>query len=121
MSLLYEVIHTSLAKGPKTADEIVAEGRRAGLPYRDETIRLFLRLSQEIHEQEGAWSCRIASKQGRILTALEKAFAAGGAYLPLDRLAQHLDEGEPVTQEDIAAACDESGRYRIQGRFILRS
>jgi hypothetical protein len=91
------------------------------LPYRPETIQLFLRLSREVEQRDGSWSLRGGPKQQRLLVALQKAFASGGTYVSIDRLAQFVDEQDGVTQEDLAAICDASGLYRLQGRFILRA
>lgn len=121
MSKLYDVVHGALARGPRTTEEIIAECWRPGLPYRPETIQLFLRLSREIEQRDGTWSLQGGSKQQRLLVALQKAFASGGTYVPIDRLGQFVDEQDAVTQEDIAAACTASGLYRLQGRFILRA
>jgi len=55
------------------------------------------------------------------LTGLQKAFASGQTYLPVDRLSRFLDDGEPITGDDIAAVCKESGQYRLQGKMILRT
>ena len=121
MSKLYDAVHGVLARGPRSTEEIIAECRRPGLPYRPETIQLFLRLSREIEQRDGVWSRRGGSKQQRLLVALQKAFASGGTYVPIDRLAEFLDAGDPVTQEDIATACNASGLYCLQGRFILRA
>jgi hypothetical protein len=115
------MVHNILTRGPRTTEEIIAECRRPGLPYRPETIQLFLRLSREIEQCNGTWSLRGGSKQQRLLAALQKVFASGATYVPLDRLAQFMDEQEAVTQEDIAVASDTSGLYRLQGRFILRT
>jgi len=114
------MVHDILARGPRTTEEIIAECRRPGLPYRPETIQLFLRLSREIAQRNGTWSLRGSSKQQRLLVALQKVFASSATYVPIDRLAQFVDEQDAVTQEDIAAACNTSGLYRLQGRFILR-
>ena len=121
MSQLYDMVHDILVRGPRTTEEIIAECRQPGLPYRPETIQLFLRLSREIEQRNDTWSLRGGSKQQRLLVALQKVFASGATYVPRDRLAQFVDEQDAVTQEDIAAACDTSGLYRLQGRFILRA
>jgi hypothetical protein len=121
MSKLYDMVHAALAKGPRTTDEIIAECRRPGLPCRPETIQLFLQLSREIEQRDGAWTLRESSKRQRALGALQKAFDGGKTYMPIDRLAEFLDEDNPMTQDDITAACEESGQYRVQGRFILRT
>jgi hypothetical protein len=120
MSKLYETVYAILARGPRTKEEIVTECRRAGLACRPETIALFLHLSHEAVERDSAWSRRAGSKQDRILTGLQKAFASGQSYLSIDRLSRFLDEGEPITADDIAAACKDSGIYRLQGKMILR-
>src|SRR5215510_10949119 len=112
---------SEIRQGVFMTEEILAECRRPGLPYRPETIQLFLRLSREIEQRNGTWSLRSGSKQQRLLVALQKVFTSGATYMPLDRLAQFVDEQDAVTQEDIAAACDTSGLYRMQGRFILRT
>jgi hypothetical protein len=117
----YDVVHGALGKGPRTTDEIIAECRRPGVSCRAEMIQLFLRLSREIEYRDGLWYRRSSSKQQLIQEALQKAFASGGTYLPLDRLAEFLDDLEPVTQEDITIVCEESGQYSVQGRFILRT
>jgi len=88
---------------------------------RAETIGLFLHLSHETMEREGTWGRKRGSKYERILTGLQKAFASGQTYLPVDRLSRFLDDGEPITGDDIAAACKESGQYRLQGKMILRT
>jgi hypothetical protein len=121
MSKLYETVHAVLARGPRSTDEVVTECRRAGQACRLETIGLFLLLSHGVVEREGAWSRKGGSKHERIIVGLQKAFAGGQAYLPADRLSQFLDEGEPITREDIAAACEESGQYRLQGTMIVRA
>lgn len=121
MTKLYDMIHGALGKGPMTADEIIAECRRPGVSCRAETIQVFLRLSREIEYRDGLWYRRSSSKQQRIQGALQKAFAGGGTYIPLDRLAEFLDDQEPLTQEDITIVCEESGQYSMQGRFILRT
>jgi len=115
------MVHNILARGPRTTEEIIAECRRPGLLYQPETIQLFLRLSREIEQRNGTWSLRGGSKQQRLLVALQKVFASGATYMPIDRLAQFVDAQDAVTQEDIVAACDTSGLYRLQGRFILRA
>lgn len=121
MSTLYDAVHAALAQGPRTTQEIITACRRPGLPYRPETIQLFLRLSRDIEQRDGVWSRRGGSKQQRTLAALQQAFAGSGTYMPVERLAEFLNKGEPVTQEDIATVCEESGLYRVQGRFILRT
>lgn len=120
MSKLYETVHVVLARGPRATEEIMTECRRVGLTCRPETIGLFLHLSHETVERDGAWSGKGGSKHGRILTGLQKAFAAGQTYLPMDRLSRFLDDGEPITIDDIDAACKESGQFRLQGKIILR-
>jgi hypothetical protein len=121
MSKLYEVVHGILAKGPRTTEELIAECRRPGLPYRPDTVRLFLQLSREIEQRDGLWSHRGKTKQARIVGALQEAFASGATYLPTEKLSEFLDKDENVTPIDIAAVCEESGQYRMQGRFILRT
>lgn len=121
MSKLCEVVHAILAKGPRTTEELIAECRRPGLPYRAETIRLFLQLSWEVEQRDGLWSHRGSTKQARIFGALQEAFASGATYLPTEKLGEFLDKDEDVTPTDIAAVCEESGQYRMQGRFILRT
>ena len=56
-----------------------------------------------------------------VASAVREAFAARQAYMPMDRLSRFLEEGEPITGEDIVAACNESGQYRVQGKLILRT
>jgi hypothetical protein len=121
MSKLYEVVHSTLAKGPRATEELIAECRRLGLPYRTETVRLFLQLSREIEQRDGFWSHRGKTKQVRIVDALQEAFASGATYLPTEKLSEFLDKDENVTPADIAAVCEENGQYRMQGRFILRT
>jgi hypothetical protein len=41
--------------------------------------------------------------------------------MPIDRLTEFLGEDNPMTQEDITTVCEESGQYRVQGRFIMRT
>jgi hypothetical protein len=120
MSKLYDAVHAVLARGSRSTEEIVTECRRAGQTCQGETIELFLRLSHEIVAHEGAWGRKGRSKHERIMTVLQKAFSAGQTYLPVDRLSRFLDEGELITGDDIAAACKESGQYRLQGKLILR-
>jgi hypothetical protein len=120
MSRLYETVHAVLARGPRCTEEIITECRRAGQSCRPETITLFLHLSHETVDRDGTWSRKAGSKNDRILTALQKAFASGQAYVPMDRLSRFLDEGEPITGDDIASACKECGQYRVQGTLILR-
>jgi len=121
MSKLYDTVHAVLSRGPRSTEEIVTDCRRAGLTVRAETIGLFLHLSHETMEREGTWGRKRGSKYERILTGLQKAFASGQTYLPVDRLSRFLDDGEPITGDDIAAACKESGQYRLQGKMILRT
>jgi hypothetical protein len=120
MSKLYDAVHAVLVRGSRSTEEIVSECRRAGQTWRSETIELFLRLSRETVEGDGAWGRKGGSKHDRILTGLQKAFAAGQTYLPMDRLSRFLDEGEPITGDDVAAACKESGQFLLQGKLILR-
>jgi len=120
MSKLYETVYAVLTRGPRSTEEIITECRRAGQTCRPETIGLFLQLSRETVERDGTWSRKGGSKHDRILTGLQKAFAAGQTYLPMDRLSRFLDEGEPITGNDIATACKESGQFRVQGKLILR-
>jgi hypothetical protein len=121
MSKLYETVHAVLARGSRSTEEIVTECRRAGQTCRTETIGLFLQLSHETFQRDGTWSRKGGSKHDRILTGLQKAFAAGQTYLTMDRLSRFLDEGEPISGDDIAAVCKESGQYRLQGKLILRT
>jgi hypothetical protein len=121
MTKLYETVHAILARGPRSREEIITECRRAGQTCGPETIGLFLQLSHETVERDGAWNRKGGSKYDRILTGLQKAFAAGQTYLPMDRLSRFLDEGEAITGDDIAAACKDSGQYRLQGKLILRT
>ena len=82
---------------------------------------LFLRLSHEIEEEKGQWTNKGRSKQQRILAALARAFEKGSAYVPVARLGEYLGSNEPLTLEEIAAVCEKSGDYRLQGKFILRT
>lgn len=120
MSKLYDAVHAVLSRGLRSTEEIVTECRRAGQTCRPETIELFLHLSRETVERQGAWCRKGGSKRERIAAGLQKAFAGGQTYLPLDRLSRFLDDGEPITGDDIANACRESGHYRLQGKLILR-
>ena len=120
MSKLYDAVHAALVGGARTTEEIVNECRRAGHTCRPETIELFLHLAQEIVEHEGAWGGKRGSKHDRIMTGLQKAFAGGQAYVPMDRLSEFLDEGEPISGDDISAVCEEGEPYRVQGKLILR-
>src|SRR4051794_16982375 len=104
MSRLHDTISAILARGPRATEEVIADCRRAGCDCRPETIHLFLLLSHEAVEREGLWSRNGGSKHDRILLGLQKAFAAGQTYLPIDRLSRFLDEGEPITGDDIVAA-----------------
>lgn len=120
MSKLYDAVHAALVGGARTTEEIVNECRRAGHACRPETIELFLHLSQEIVEREGVWGRKRGSKHDRIMTGLQKAFAGGQAYVPMDRLSEFLDDGEPISGDDISAACEAGEPYRVQGKLILR-
>jgi hypothetical protein len=120
MSKLYDAVHTAIGRGARTTDEIVGECSRMGLPYRPETVELFLRLSHEAVERDGAWSRTGRSKQDRVVAGLQKAFASGQTYMPMDRLSRFLDEGEPVTVDDIVTACATTGAFRVKGNLILR-
>lgn len=121
MNNLYETIHAVLARGPRSAEEIITECRRVGQICRPETIGLFLQLSHDTVERDETWSRQGGSKHDRILTGLQKAFAAGQTYLPMDRVSRFLDECEPITGDEIDAACKESGQFRRQGKLILRT
>jgi hypothetical protein len=120
MSQLYETIRAILARGPRAADEIVAECRRAGLTCRGDTIAVYLRLSHECVERNGIW--RLGGKPGveRIASAVQRAFASGQTYVAMDRLSEFFDDAQPVTADDIGAACEELGGFRVQGRIIVR-
>jgi len=120
MSKIFETVHAVLSRGPRPTEEIITECRRSGQTCRPETIGLFLQLSHEMVERNGVWSCKGISKNDRILQGLQKAFAAGQAYLPMDRLWQFLNEGELITSDDIASALINSGQYWVQGKLILR-
>ena len=121
MSKLYDAVHAVLAKGPRSTEDVVAECRRPGLPYRPETIELFLQLAQEIDQRHGWWVRRGGSSQQRIVDALQQAFAGGQTYLPIERIGKFLDGIESATRDDIVAACEESGLFRVQDNFILRT
>ncbi|SRR5579872_3324411 len=120
MSQLFKAVHAALAKGPRTTEDVVAECRRSALGVHPQTVELFLRLSRDFCQHEGVWSQRGEGKSDRILGALQQAFATGGAYVPVERLARFLGNGDPVTVEDIDAACRDSGQFRRQGQFVLR-
>jgi hypothetical protein len=120
MSKLYEAVETALAKGLRTTEEIVGECRRSGLGVRPETVELFLHLAREFRQTDGGWGRGGGGKADRIVSAIQNAFAAGGAYVPVERLARFLGPGDPVTVEEIDAACRASGQFRRQGKFLLR-
>jgi hypothetical protein len=120
MSQLYDAVSAAVSRGARTTDEILAECHRSDLTCRPETIELFLKLSRVLSGQTGPWSSAKGSKEERILAALAAAFSGRQTYLPVNRLANHL-EGEAVTAEEIASACHSSGLYRMQGSMILRS
>ena len=116
-----KVVKDVLASGERGLKEVVAECRQRGLACRAETLEVFLRLSREVEEGSQGWRLRGRSARQRVVTALDKLFAGPGTYAPVERLAQHLDQDTPITLEDIAAACAESGRYRLVGKMIVRS
>jgi hypothetical protein len=121
MSRLYEAVAAALAKGPRATEEVVAECRRSGLAVRPQTVEIFLRLSRDFHQHDAMWSRTGQGKSERIVAALQQAFAATGAYVPIQRLAPFLGERDPVTVEDIDLACQQSGQFRRQGKFIVRA
>ena len=59
----------------------------------------------------------------QIIDALTQAFSAGQTYLPIERIGKFLDDAasESLTKEDIIAACEESGQFRLKGKFIVRT
>jgi|SRR5947209_2443027 len=120
MSKLYDAVHAAMARGAQTTEEIVGECTRGGLRLRPETVELFLRLSHETAERGGAGSRSGRSKQDRVVVGLQKAFASGQTYMPMDRLSRFLDDGEAVTADDIVAACAATGAFRVKGKLILR-
>jgi hypothetical protein len=120
MSELCDAVHTAISRGARTTDEIIGECSRAGLSYRPETVALFLRLSHATIERDGAWRSSARSKVDRILAGLQKAFATGQTYIPMHRLSRYFDDGEPITADDIVAACAQTGAYRAKGKLILR-
>ena len=123
MSKLYDTVHAVLAKGSRTTEEVVVECRRPGLSCRPETIELFLELSKEIDLRDGLWASRTRSSHQQIIDALQGAFSGGQTYLPIDRIGKFLDNAvsESLTTEDIIAACEESGQFRVRGKFIVRT
>ena len=121
MSGLNQAVRDALARGERSLEEVVVECRRRGLNCRPETVEAFLRLAKGVEEQNSLWRLRDRSPRQRVLAALDRLFAGAGTYAPVERLAQHLGRDEPVTLEDIAAACAESGRYRLVGKLIVRS
>jgi hypothetical protein len=122
MSKLYDTVHDVLAKGPRSTEEIVAECRRPGLNCRPETIELFLELSKDIDRRDGQWASRSRSSHDQIIGALQQAFSGGQTYLPIDRIGRYLDASvsESLTKDDIAAACEATGTFRLRGGFIMR-
>ncbi|TWT64407.1 hypothetical protein [Rubinisphaera italica] len=120
MSKLYDAVHGVLAKGPRTTEQIVAECRRPGLPFRPETIELFLELSKEIEQRDGNWQLPGQHRADAISEAIDKAFADGKTYVPIDQIGKHLDEDQAVTDDDIGEVCEERGKYQIKGKFIVR-
>jgi hypothetical protein len=120
MSRVNAVVKVVLAGGERSLEEILAECRQRGLTCRAETVEVFLRLAREVEERDQRWRLRGRSAGQRIVAALDKVFASAGAYVSVERLAQHLDQDTHVTLEDIAAACEESGRYRLVGKLIVR-
>lgn len=122
MSMLYDTVRQVLWRGQRSTEEVVAECRRAGLTCRPETVELFLELSKQIKRCERQWASNSASSHDQILGALQQAFAGGQAYVPIDRLGKYLDASvsEALTEDDIAAACKESGQFRLRGKFIIR-
>jgi len=120
MSKLYDAVHAALAKGPRSTDEVVAECRRPGLPFRAETIELFLELSSEIVSDGGVWSLKGRGRSDAIATSIDKAFADGKTYVPIDQLGKYLDDDQTVTKEDIEKLCEDRGTYQIRGNFIIR-
>jgi hypothetical protein len=120
MSRLNAVVEDVLAGGERSLEEVVAECRQRGLTCRAETVEVFLRLAREVEERNQRWGLRGRSARQRLVAALDKVFAGAGAYVSVERLAQHLDQDTPVALEDIAAACAEGGRYRLVGKLIVR-
>ncbi len=49
-------------------------------------------------------------------------FSSGQTYLPIDRIGKYLDASvsESLTTDDIVAACEESGQFRVRNKFIVR-
>lgn len=123
MNNLYDTVHAVLAKGARSTEEIVAECRRPGLNCRPETIELFLKLSKEIDRRDGLWASRTRSSNDQIISALQQAFSGGQTYLPIDRIGKYLDSSvsESLTTDDITAACEASGQFRVKGKFIVRA
>ncbi len=120
MSELYTSVHAALARGAKTTDEIVAECRRPGLNCRPETIELFLELSKEIEQRDGKWQLKSKSRSAEIEESIDRAFASGKTYVPIDQLGQYLYEDQNVSKDDIDRTCEETGKYQIRGKFIVR-
>jgi hypothetical protein len=120
MSELYTSVHAALARGAKTTEEIVAECRRPGLNCRPETIVLFLELSKEIEQRDGKWLLKSKSRSTEIEESIERAFASGKTYIPIDQLGQYLNEDQNVSKDDIDRTCEETGKYQIHGKFIVR-
>ena len=120
MSTLFETIQSALSTGPRSTEEVVTACRRTGAPWRAETVELFLRLASDLTERDGLWQRICHDKPGRILAALQTAFAGGQTYLPIAGLSRYLDSGDAITVEEIAAVCEQTGQFRLQGRLILR-
>lgn len=120
MSELYTAVHGALARGAKTTEEVIADCRRPGISLRPETIELFLELSKEIEQRDGKWQLKSKSRSAEIEESIERAFASGKTYIPIDQLGQYLYEDQNVSKDDIDRTCEETGKYQIRGKFIVR-
>ena len=120
MKNLYDTIHSIFSKGPRSTEDVISECRRAGLPFRSETVELFLHLSREVQLRDERWELRQGSTADEIARSLEKVFAGGQAYVPIDQLNKHLKGDQSITVDDIDKVCEERGQYQVKGRFIVR-
>lgn len=120
MSKLFDAVHGVLAKGPRTTEQVVAECRRPGLPFRPETIELFLVLSKEIEQRDGQWLLPSQHRADAIAESINKAFADGKTYVPVNQIGKYLDDDQAVTDDDIKEVCEERGQYQVRGKFIIR-
>ncbi len=120
MTQLVDAVRTSLASGPKSTADILADCRRQGVRLREETVTLFLHLARGVIFQGGEWRLERGVKRQQLLIAMEKAFSEGGAYLPVQKLRGYLDDDVVISMEDLKEISEAEGCYQLQGDYIIR-